>query len=185
MLKRLAVAALVLPFLAACGATPNPGDSVERDQLHQRVLASINDFRGVDPSIDRFIKSAHAYAVFPRILTAAVGVGGAHGNGEVFENGKLVGYSDVSQGNIGVQLGAQRYAEIIFFENEGAFIDFKYATTEFDARATAIAASRGAAATADYRRGVIIFTLPETGLMAQAAIGGQKFRFEPIVTSRR
>jgi hypothetical protein len=42
-----------------------------------------------------------------------------------------------------------------------------------------VAASKGAASTADYRRGVIVFTLPESGLMAQAAIGGQKFRYQP------
>ncbi len=114
----------------------------------------MNDFRTIDPSVQRFFTSSHAYVVFPRIITAAVGVGGAHGDGEVYENGKFAGYADVSQGSIGVQLGGQKYAEILFFQNEGSFVDFKYSGLEFDARATAIAAANGAAATADYRAGL-------------------------------
>lgn len=180
MLRRIVTAAIVpaVLLLAACGTTPNPGDSREREVLHARVAASMNDFRTVDPSVQRFFTSSHAYVVFPRIISGAAGIGGAHGDGEVYENGKFVGYADVSQGSIGVQLGGQKYGEILFFQNEGSFVDFKYSGMEFDARATAIAASNGAAATADYRRGVVTFTLPESGLMAQAAVGGQKFRFE-------
>lgn len=165
--------------LAACGTHPNPGDSVDRQLLTERTQAAIHDFKEIDPSIQRFFDTAYAYVVFPRVITAAIGVGGAHGNGEVFQRGQLVGYADISQGSIGAQLGAQKYAEVLFFENEGSFVDFKQSTLEFDARATAVAASNGAAAAADYRRGVITFTLPESGLMAQAAVGGQKFRYEP------
>jgi lipid-binding SYLF domain-containing protein len=178
-MRQWAVAAMLATMMAGCGTNPNPGDSVDRQLLSERTQAAIHDFKETDPSIQRFFDTAHAYVVFPAVVTAAVGVGGAHGDGEVFQNGKLIGYADVSQGSVGVQLGAQKYAEVLFFENEGSFVDFKYSTLEFDARATAIAASRGAAAAADYRRGVITFTLPESGLMAQAAIGGQKFRYEP------
>jgi hypothetical protein len=44
----------------------------------------------------------------------------------------------------------------------------------------AIAAAQGAALNAKYREGVLIFTLPRSGLMAQAAIGGQKFSYKPL-----
>ena len=178
-MRQWAVVSVLAMVVAGCGAHPNPGDSVDRELLHERVVAAMHDFTETDPSIKRFFDTAHAYVVFPHIVTAAIGLGGAHGDGEVYEKGKLVGYADVSQASIGAQLGAQKYAEVLFFENEGSFVDFKFSTMEFDARATAIAASRGAAAAADYRRGVITFTLPESGLMAQAAIGGQKFRYEP------
>jgi lipid-binding SYLF domain-containing protein len=91
-----------------------------------------------------------------------------------------VGYADVTQANIGAQLGAQKFAELILFENQRSLLDFQDSTTTFDARATAVAAASGAAAVADYTRGVIVFTMPESGLMAQAAIGGQKFRYVPL-----
>jgi len=172
-------------LLAGCGDSPHPGDSVDRALLHDRVTASISDFKIIDPSIQRFFDTAHAYVIFPEVVTGALGVGGAHGDGEVYEKGKFVGYADVSQGSIGAQIGGQKYSEIIFFQNEGSFVDFKYSSLEFDARASAVAASAGAAATADYSRGVVIFTLPQSGLMAQAAIGGQKFRYEPASAPTR
>ena len=40
--------------------------------------------------------------------------------------------------------------------------------------------AEGAALSAKYREGVIVFTLPRSGLMAQVAIGGQKFSYKPL-----
>lgn len=181
-LRFVAVLAVMMVggLMAGCAATPNPGTESDKALLRSQVQAVIADFKREDPTIQRFFETAEAYVVFPEVVTGALIVGGAHGDGEVYQKGQLIGYADVSQGSFGAQIGGQKYAEVIFFQNEGALVDFKYGTLEFDARATAIAASRGAAEAANYRRGVIIFTLPQGGLMAQAAVGGQKFRFLPV-----
>ena len=50
---------------------------------------------------------------------------------------------------------------------------------EFAAQASAVAAQSGAGANAKYEGGVAVFTLGETGLMAEASIGGQKFDYLP------
>ncbi len=171
-------------LLSACGETAHVSTE-ERAKLHDQVQAAINDVKQTDPTIQRFFDHAYGYAVFPVIVTAGVGVGGAGGDGEVFEKGKFVGYTDLSQGSIGLQLGAQKYGEIIFFEKESALLAFKSSTTEFDARATAVAASAGAAAAANYSNGVAVFTIPIGGLMAPAAIGGQKFRYEAATAPTR
>ena len=47
------------------------------------------------------------------------------------------------------------------------------------AETAAIAASAGAAATADYSKGVLVITQQGGGLMAQAALGVQKFNYHP------
>ncbi len=61
-----------------------------------------------------------------RSAAAAVGVGGAYGQAEVFERGKcIIGHADLSQANISASLGGQRYAEIIFFQDEGRLATFK------------------------------------------------------------
>jgi lipid-binding SYLF domain-containing protein len=173
------LACVAAALLAACGSTPNTGSLQQRQDLHADALVSLTEFRRVDDTLQARLDSAYAYAIFPKVVTAAVGVGGAHGDGEVYQGGRLIGYADMSQGNVGIQLGAQRYAELILFENERSLTEFKNSTVEFDARASAVAASKGAAATANYTNGVIIFTNPESGLMVQAAVGGQKFRFTP------
>ena len=164
---------LAVVFLGACG-TVDPSDKA---LLKERSRAALTDFKTADPSLNNLITSARAYVVFPRITTGAIGIGGAYGEGEVYENGKFVGYADVKQGSVGFQLGGQVYSELILFTKESNFLDFKHNTLEFDARYSAIAASAGKAGAADYSKGVVIFTQQEGGLMFQAAIGGQKFTY--------
>ncbi len=175
--KAFLAMSLTAAWLAGCGVTPNIGSPDERQILHSECQASLTEFKNDDPTLAAKLTSAYGYAIFPHVVSAAVGVGGAHGSGEVYMQDRLIGYTDVTQANIGAELGAQKYGELVLFENQQSLIDFQASTVVFDARATAVAAASGAAATADYTRGVIVFTMPETGLMAQAAIGGQKFRY--------
>ena len=173
MSTRLCAILLLLVSVVMLGACAN------NDLLHERSQAALNDFKHADPSLEPLLKSSYAYAIFPRITTGAIGLGGAYGDGEVYQNGAYVGYASVTQGSVGFQLGGQVYSELILFRTESQYLNFTEDALAFDARASAIAASAGKAATADYGKGVLVFTGQEGGLMFQAAIGGQKFRFEP------
>jgi hypothetical protein len=75
-------------------------------------------------------------------------------------------------------LGGQSYREVVFFENEEVLNRFKDNRIEFSAQVSAIAAASGASANAKYVEGVMVFTMQKGGLMYEAAIGGQKFKFE-------
>jgi lipid-binding SYLF domain-containing protein len=177
-------ALLALPLAAGlftgCDTSPKPTTPEAVDNLSDQVSSTIKQYKDTDPTLDRFFNNAYGYAVFPAVRSAGVGVGGAYGRGEVYEKGKLVGYADLKAANVGATLGAQRYAEVIFFENEGALAAFKDPQYQFDAAASAVAASKGAGTAANYQKGVAVFTLPEAGLMFQASIGGQKFQFTPV-----
>lgn len=141
---------------------------------------AIARFKEKDPSIQKFFDSAHGYVVFSEITKGAIGVGAAHGEGGiVYENGRRIGTAEVTQVTVGAQLGGQSYAEIVFFQNAAAMETFKQNNLEFSANASAVAASAGAAATADYADGVAVFTMPNGGLMFEASIGGQKFKYYP------
>jgi len=48
------------------------------------------------------------------------------------------------------------------------------------AQVSAVAAAEGVARNAKYVDGVLVFTQPLKGLMAEASIGGQKFAFEAL-----
>jgi len=180
MIRRALCLAVGMMLLAGCGAKSGPQSMEDRELVHSRVVAALADFKRADPSLAALLNTSQAYAIFPQVVSVAVGVGGAHGDGEVYQNGALIGSADVSQGSVGAQLGGQKYAELVLFQNEGALSNFTHGTLEFDARATAVAASNGAGKTADYSRGVMVFTLPESGLMAQASLGLQKFRFRAV-----
>lgn len=171
---------LSLVFFAGCETTPT--SSYKRQELSEGVQGAIARFKAADPSIVKFFNSSAGYAVFPSVGKGAIGVGGAYGRGELHEKGTMVGYCDLSQASIGFQLGGQTYAELIFFEDSTALNDFKGNNLAFSANASAVAAKAGASATADYDRGVLVFTMTKGGLMFEASIGGQKFTYEPKST---
>jgi len=145
----------------------------------KNAMAAIAEFKRADPGMDAFFKSAYGYAVFPEITKGGIGIGGAGGDGTVFEQGASVGSSEMSQVTVGLQLGGQTYREAIFFKDKTALDNFKKGNFEFAAGASAVAVKTGASKAADYANGVAIFTMAEGGLMFEASVGGQKFTYEP------
>ena len=141
---------------------------------------TIAEFKKQDPEIKKYFDSAHGYVVFPSIGKGAFGVGGAAGKGVVYENGTPMGGTNMTQVTVGFQLGGQKYSEVIFFENEESFERFIENDFEFAAQASAVALSSGASANASYKGGVLVFTMAKGGLMYEASVGGQKFKFVPF-----
>ena len=80
----------------------------------------------------------------------------------------------------GSQAGGQAYREVVFFENKDAFDRFRDDKIEFSGQASAIAVKSGAAANANYRNGVVVFSQEKGGLMLEASLGGQKFNFKSL-----
>ena len=140
---------------------------------------AIVDFKKADPSLKRFFSSSYAYAVFPTVGKGGFGIGGAYGEGIVFRGGNAVGETSLTQLTIGFQLGGQAYREIIFFRDKATLEAFQQGNFELSAQASAVAATFGASADADFENGVAVFTLAKGGLMYEASVGGQKFGYEP------
>ena len=163
--------------IVACGTTPS--SEADREKQTADVESTVAKFKAKQPSVQTYLDDCHAYAVFPSVGKGGIGVGGAFGRGQVFQDGKMVGYTKLTSASIGFQLGGQAFSELIFFEDEKAFARFKTGEFGFDANASAVAATAGAAAKADYKGGVAVFVMADAGLMYEASIGGQKFSFEP------
>ncbi len=161
---------LLLPVLAAGGWDPAESRKVER---------TIDAFKKKDSTLTALFDKAYGYAVFPSVIKGAIGIGGAHGKGQVFRAGKLIGRAALSQGSIGFQLGGQSYSKIVFFQDEAVFDRFKSGNLKFAAQASAIAVTAGVAANVAYEKGVSVFTLGKMGLMFDASIGAQHFSFKP------
>lgn len=190
-LSLTAAALLGLATLGGCGGTSAPLSQGQLRALDAQVADARQMFVDIKPETRRYFDTAYGYAIFPAIKGGAVGVGGAGGQGQVFQGGRLIGTADITQMNVGAQLGGQEFAQVIFFENEGAMADMTGdGSWEFEAKASAVAADKGGSKSADYERGVSVFTLAKGGLMAQAAIGTQKLRYralgdqQPLVNDR-
>lgn len=165
--------------LSLLGCSTAPETVAGRAEIHDSAAIALTKAERNDPSLAGRLRTAAGYAVFPSIGKGAVGVGGAYGKGVLYEKGIAVGYCDMSQGTIGLQLGGQSYTEIIAFENQMALNRFKSGNFAFDAQATAVALKSGEGANAKYADGVAVFTTDEAGLMFEASIGGQKFSYLP------
>jgi len=146
-----------------------------------------------------FFGSCYGYAVFPTIGKGGLIVGGAHGSGHVYEKGKYIGNTSVTQLSVGFQAGGQAYSEIIFFEDKRALDEFTNGNFEFEAGVSAVAITAaanasagtdGASATASggkkdaktvggaYYKGLKVFTIVKGGAMYEASVAGQKFKFD-------
>ena len=170
---------LISGLVAACLLVVSTAAAAWDPEAEKHALDAIEEFKKADPSMEAFFNEAYGYAVFPEITKGAIGIGGAGGDGTVFQGGSSIGSSSMSQVTIGLQLGGQTYREAIFFKDKAALDDFKQGNFEVAAGASAIAVQSGASKAAGYEQGVAIFTMGTGGLMFEAAIGGQKFSFEP------
>jgi lipid-binding SYLF domain-containing protein len=154
------------------------------EKLHRECNAAVNRMDEAKPGFRAFIEKAYGYAVFPAVGKAAAVIGAAFGKGEVFEQGKLVGYAAVAQLTLGVQLGGETYAEVVVFDSKQALARFKRGRTAFAADASAVLIKAGAAAASNFEKGGAVFLHSEGGLMLEAAIGGQHFSFRPAFMGR-
>jgi lipid-binding SYLF domain-containing protein len=152
-------------------------------------------------AVQLFFQNSYGYAVFPTVGKAGFFVGGEYGTGQVYRGGLVTGKISLIKATIGYQLGGQAFSEIIFLQDQRAYNEFISGNFEFDAAVSVVAITAGvqarvgtvsvsASATAgpvtgaqaiiDYQKGMAVFIHAKGGLMYEAAIGGQKFNFQPL-----
>jgi lipid-binding SYLF domain-containing protein len=149
------------------------------DDLRKEAEQARANFLKADAGLQKFFDESAGYALFPSVGKGGLIVGAARGKGVVYQKGNVVGEAVMTQASIGAQAGGQTFAEVIFFETPDAIKDFKGGKFEMSAEVSAVAAAEGASKAAKYKNGVAVFTLPHKGLMVQASVGGQKFKFIP------
>jgi len=153
------------------------------------------------PQVQPFFKNCYGYALFPTVGKAAFVVGGAYGEGQVYRGGKVTGTAKLMHASFGLQLGGKAFSEIVFFQDKRAYDEFTSGNFEFDAKMSAVAVTAGAQAQAgssgksasatagpktgaqaetNYKSGMATFVHAKGGLMAELAVGGQKFSFKPL-----
>jgi lipid-binding SYLF domain-containing protein len=181
-MKRISLNIIIaITILISSGLTFSQGSVGGWDpEALENADNTIKSYIEKDPELQIFFDKAYGYAVFPTIGKGAIGIGGAHGGGTVFEQGNPVGKTSMTQITIGLQFGGQAYSEIIFFENKETLDLFKTSRYELNAQASAVAVTLGASADLAYTDGVAIVTMAKGGLMYEASVGGQKFEYEAV-----
>ena len=175
-MKKLSIAlialSLVFSSIIAQAWTPD-----SKDKMELSAATAIINAKEKDPALVKWFDEAYAYAVFPKVGKGGIGIGGAHGKGIVIRGDTTVATTSLSQLTIGFQLGGQVYSEFVLFKDKTAFDHFARGNFEMGAQVSAVAVTLGASADANYDGGVAVFTITEGGLMYEATVGGQKFKY--------
>jgi lipid-binding SYLF domain-containing protein len=173
MKLKYSLAALLMVALASTLAA-------RAEDLQVKVQEALTNFKLADPTLTNFFAKSAGYAILPGVGEGGFIFGGEHGDGLVYQQDKLVGKLSMTEVSVGAQVGGGSFSEIIFFETPAALKTFKASKWEMSAKAKANAAASGVAENAKYYQGVAVFTLPKSGAMVAAAVGGQKFKYEAI-----
>lgn len=184
-------AVLLMAAMVCAGSSALAGE--------EDYASTIDKFKSSE-QVKPFFENAYGYAVFPLIGKAGLGFGGSYGQGQVYREGKVTGRAKLIKVSFGFQAGGQGFCELIFFKDKRAYDEFTSGDFAFDATASAVAITAGAQAqagstggsagasagpksgaqlAAGYHKGFAVFTQAIGGLMYEAAIGGQKFSFDP------
>ena len=176
----ITIAALTFFSLAIVGCSAAPKEQSDRVELQSDADRTLQELKQADSSLEGVLNDANGYAVFPTIGKGGLIIGGGYGRGTLYEGGRITGYTDMTQAAIGALIGGQSFTELLVFNTPEALSNFKSGNFTFGAGANAIALDKGVASATEFKDGVAIFTRPNQGLMAEASLNGQKFRYVPL-----
>jgi len=176
---RLLIVLCCLMTVSACSTRTIAPDAVNEKSLHKAQQTAEN-FES--EKMQRYFDEAVAYAVYPSVLRAGTGFGGAYGNGWVFEKTEageyqLSGKTYTGQFNAGAQLGVQVYSLIIFFKTDRVYRRFRKGTFEFAGQAYGTVLLWGAGVTPAYSPDVASFAKVKGGLILEASVGAHRYDF--------
>ena len=113
------------PLLAACG---NGIGSNKSQQIDARADATLRFLFSKYPATRETARKATGTLVMPLITEGGLIVGGGYGRGALRVGGVTVDYYSATKGSVGLQIGAQQFAHVLFFMTEESLARFRRAT---------------------------------------------------------
>lgn len=120
--RGILVSAGALTMLSACG---NGVGSLGGAEIDARVAATLSYMYENYPGTRDLASKAAGILVMPLITEAGFGLGGSYGRGALQINNISVDYYSAASASIGLQIGAQQFAHVLFFMTEEAMNDFR------------------------------------------------------------
>ena len=177
MSLRLLTSVIIIAALAAGTGSAKGDDAAELTKNSQAALAAL--YKKV-PAAKALGAKAHAILVFPKVTKAGLGIGGQHGDGALFKDGKTVGYYSTSGASFGLQAGGQTYGYAMFFMNEQALQQLDVANGfEVGVGPTVVVMDEGKAkstTTTTMNDDIYAFIFSQKGLMGGLGIQGNNIR---------
>ncbi len=155
-------------------------DIDKREELKTDAVNAKKAFMEANPELESMLSGAAGYAIFPNVGKGAWILGGAAGNGVVYENNRVSGFAELRQIDIGFQFGGKAFRELIIFKTQQALDTFKEGNFEFGGSASAVIWDKGKGKAISFENGAGVAIMPKAVAMAGISIGGQEFDFRAV-----
>ena len=173
--------------LAGCSTTasvtkpsddPHPQTAESRHAIDVGYQETLQRLYDTTPGSRELVAKARGVLVFPRVISAGLGVGGGYGEGQLREHGRPEGYYRTVTGSVGWQIGAQSRALVFLFMTEDAlkrFEDSKGWSGGVDASVAVLKVGANGAIDANAAQApTVAFVMTNAGLMANLTLEGTK-----------
>lgn len=161
---------------AACG---NGIGSSGPQEIDARVNKTVNYLYNTYPGTRSLAEKSSAMLVMPLMTEAGLGIGGGFGRGALQINSQTVDYYSATKGSIGLQIGAQQFAHVLFFMTDSALAGFRrssgWAAGADIGYVFKDTAENLRAETTTSSSPVIAVVFGQAGLMAGASLEGMKY----------
>jgi len=181
------VALAAATALAGCSSTASvtgpaegggPSTAESRHAVDASYQETLERLYAANPGTRELVAKARGVLVFPRVISAGLVIGGAYGEGELRERGRVEGYYRTTTGSVGWQIGAQSRALVFLFMTEDALERFKAGhgwSGGVDASVALLTVGANGVLDANAARApTLAFVLTNAGLMAGATLEGTK-----------
>lgn len=165
--------------LCIVGCATAPDTTAGRNNLEASARDTVNAMIRRDPGLQTVLNRSAGYVVFPKVGKGGALIGGAFGQGVLFERGQRTGFVKLEQASIGAQLGGETFAELLVLQDAAVVRDVKDGDLTLGADAGVTVLTAGAAATTEFNRGIAAFVMPLGGMMVDVSVSGQRIQYIP------
>ncbi|WP_138464921.1 YSC84-related protein [Poseidonocella sp. HB161398] len=163
-------------LLAACDNSVGTNGAAVIDQRVQKTLRYMFDNY---PETRQLAEKSAGMLVMPLVGEAGFIVGGGYGEGALLIGDATVDYYSATQASVGLQIGAQQYAHVLFFLTPEALRDFRTSPGWSGGADAEFALDRQggnlSASTDISGKSVVAIIFAQTGVRAAATLAGTKY----------
>jgi lipid-binding SYLF domain-containing protein len=177
---------LLVVFLVSLAmlAAPDVATADTADEINNSANTTLHRFVAQNPSAQELGRKAAGALVFPSIIKAGFGLGGAYGDGVLIVHGNPAGYYNIVSASFGFQLGVQSQSAIILFMTEEALAQFEHSYGwKVGVDGSIVIVTVGASGSIDtdnLTSPILGFVFDQQGLMYSLSLEGSKItRFTP------
>jgi lipid-binding SYLF domain-containing protein len=120
--------AMLIAGAALAGCSNGIGNRFNQNasgKIDARVERTLQTMYSEFPTTAELAQKSSGMLVMPLITEAGFGYGGGYGRGALLINGETVDYYSTTFANIGLQIGAQQYAHVLFFMTQESLEQFR------------------------------------------------------------